>query len=275
MNVSHPTSGSSSLSVLCATVGPLRPDDPHRLGGFGGVGKVAPGGFPPLIRRREWAFVAARERVRIGRPPSEVDGRTVRDRLLLAATTLFAERGFDGTSVQDVVALAGVTKGAMYHYFASKEDLLYEIYVPVLTMQLARLQEVVAGRGPVALRLHTAAADIVATSIEHLLVCTLFYRSEHHLDEDKRTVVRRERRRYHETFRGMIEEGQRSGVFRADVDADLATHYYFGSVHHLPVWYRADGERSGPEIARWFADLFLASLVPDAAGATRSAVGAG
>ena len=46
------------------------------------------------------------------------------ERLLRAATTLFAEHGFDGTSVQEIVEAAGVTKGAMYHYFASKEDLL-------------------------------------------------------------------------------------------------------------------------------------------------------
>ncbi len=50
---------------------------------------------------------------RRGRPPATVNGRTVPERLLGAALELFAEKGFDGTSVQDVVRVAGVTKGAL------------------------------------------------------------------------------------------------------------------------------------------------------------------
>lgn len=51
--------------------------------------------------------------------------RNVRDRLLRAATTLFARAGFDGTAVDEVVAAAGVNKRMVYHYFGSKEK-LYE-----------------------------------------------------------------------------------------------------------------------------------------------------
>jgi AcrR family transcriptional regulator len=53
---------------------------------------------------------------------------TVQGRLLEAAVSLFAEKGFDATSVQEIVERAQVTKGAMYHYFRSKDDLLYAIY---------------------------------------------------------------------------------------------------------------------------------------------------
>ena len=50
-------------------------------------------------------------------------GTPVPQRLLAAATRLFAERGYDRTSVQEIVEAAGVTKGALYHYFGSKDDL--------------------------------------------------------------------------------------------------------------------------------------------------------
>ena len=50
-------------------------------------------------------------RARTGRPRASVDGRTVPERLLLAATALFANQGFEGTSVQEIVGAAGVTKG--------------------------------------------------------------------------------------------------------------------------------------------------------------------
>ena len=199
---------------------------------------------------------------RNGRPPSTVDGQTVPQRLLNVARTLFAEKGFEGTSVQDVVAAAGVTKGAMYHYFSSKDDLLYEIYGRVLRMQTERLERFVSQEGPVEERLHAAAADVVVTTIENFESTTIFFRSLHQLSEQKQKEVRRERRRYHETFRAMVVEGQQSRVFRTDVTADLCVDYFFGSVHHLPTWWKSQGRLSGREVGRSFADLFIAGLMP-------------
>jgi AcrR family transcriptional regulator len=199
---------------------------------------------------------------RIGRPPSTVDGQTVPQRLLNVARTLFAEKGFEGTTVQDVVVAAGVTKGAMYHYFSSKDDLLYEIYGRVLRMQMERLEKFVSQEGPVEERLDAAAADVVATTIESLDSTTIFFRSLHQLSEEKQKEIRRERRRYHETFRAMVVEGQQSGVFRDDVSADLCVDFFFGSVHHLPMWWKPRGRLSGQEVGRSFADLFIAGLLP-------------
>jgi TetR/AcrR family transcriptional repressor of nem operon len=49
--------------------------------------------------------------------------RDTRDRILSAAARLFDERGFDGTSIADLLELAGVNSGSLYHFFASKEVL--------------------------------------------------------------------------------------------------------------------------------------------------------
>ena len=183
-------------------------------------------------------------------------------RLLSAATRLFAERGFDRTSVQEIVAAAGVTKGAMYHYFGSKDDLLYEVYSRVLRLQTEQLEKVLSNGEPVAERLRAAAADVVVSSIENLDDTTIFFRSMHQLSPDKRTAVRAERRRYHVLFRSLIEEGQRDDVFRADKPADLAVDFFFGAVHHLSVWYRSDGRLSAQEVGAHYAELLSASLRP-------------
>lgn len=197
---------------------------------------------------------------RVGRPPTTVNGQTVPERLVDVALRLFAEKGYEGTSVQDVVTAAGVTKGAMYHYFGSKDDLLHEIYARVLRMQTERLDSVVEQDLPIAERVHAAAEDVVRTTIEHLESTTIFFRSLHQLSEENQRTVRRERRRYHETFRSLVVDGQESGAFRADVDAELAVDYFFGSVHHLPMWWKPRGRRSAAEVGRAFADLFLAGI---------------
>jgi len=197
---------------------------------------------------------------RLGRPPSTVGGRTVPERLVEAALTLFAEKGFEGTSVQDVVAAAGVTKGAMYHYFSSKDDLLHEIYARVLRMQTERLEAVVAQELPIAERVHAAAEDVVRTTIENIESATIFFRSLHQLSDEKQREVRRQRRAYHELFRSLVVDGQASGAFRGEVDAELAVDYFFGSVHHLPMWWKPHGRLTAADVGRSFADLFLAGI---------------
>ncbi|MFD0599125.1 TetR/AcrR family transcriptional regulator [Catellatospora coxensis] len=81
---------------------------------------------------------------------SKADGGAgVRERILAAAGALFAEQGYDATSVQQVVDRAGVTKGGLYHYFGAKEDLLVELYRAVFGQRLAALEKILAqGRDP-------------------------------------------------------------------------------------------------------------------------------
>lgn len=201
---------------------------------------------------------------RIGRPPVMVNGRSVPERVLEAALELFAEKGFEGTSVQDVVDSAGLTKGAMYHYFTSKDDLLAEIYARMLRMQMSRLQAFVDSDAPLLDRLSGAAADVVVTTIENLATTTIFFRSMHQLNKDQELEVRRQRRRYHETFRQMILEGQSVGVLRGDADPDLVIDFYFGAVHHLPMWWRPGGGLTAEKLGAEFAQMLLDLLRPRA-----------
>jgi AcrR family transcriptional regulator len=190
------------------------------------------------------------------------DGTPVPRRLLAAATRLFAERGYDRTSVQEIVEAAGVTKGALYHYFDSKDDLLHEVYARVLRVQQERLDAFADADEPVEKRLRAAAADVVVTTIENLDDAMIFFRSMHHLSPEKNRQVRAERRRYHERFRALIEEGQEAGVFSSANPADLVVDYHFGSVHHLTTWYRPDGPMRPQEVADRLADLLLRALRP-------------
>ncbi|RDG34833.1 TetR/AcrR family transcriptional regulator [Streptomyces corynorhini] len=193
---------------------------------------------------------------------TEGDGVPVPQRLLAAATRLFAERGYDRTSVQEIVEAAGVTKGALYHYFGSKEDLLQEVYSRVLRLQQERLDAFADADEPVETRLRAAAADVVVTTIENLDDAAIFFRSMHHLSPEKNKRVRQERRRYHERFRALVEEGQRGGVFSTATPADLVVDYHFGSVHHLSTWYRPDGTLTPQQVADHLADLLLRALRP-------------
>jgi AcrR family transcriptional regulator len=182
------------------------------------------------------------------------------ERLLAVATRLFAEKGFEATSVQEIVGSAGVTKGAMYHYFASKDDLLFEIYHRLLMMQTRRLEQFADSKGTVGERLRAAAVDVLDTSFLHLDELTVFFRSMHMLPQEKRKTVRAERRRYHERFRALVEEGQAAGIFRRNVPADIVVQFFFGTVHQLSTWYRPNGQLAAHEVSEYYVDLLMGGL---------------
>jgi AcrR family transcriptional regulator len=62
--------------------------------------------------------------------------------LLDCAEALFFERGYDGTTINDVIKRAGVSKGGFYHYFASKEDLLEALATRLASDAVARVADV-------------------------------------------------------------------------------------------------------------------------------------
>ncbi|GAA2632460.1 TetR/AcrR family transcriptional regulator [Streptomyces axinellae] len=199
------------------------------------------------------------ERAEPAAPPNTAP---VPQRLLAAATRLFAERGYDRTSVQEIVEAAGVTKGALYHYFGSKDDLLHEIYGRLLRLQTERLDALADSETPVEQRLREAAVDVVVTTIDNLDDAMIFFRSMHQLSPEKQKQVRAERRHYHERFRALVEEGQEAGVFSTATPADLVVDYHFGSVHHLSSWYRPGGRLTPQQVAGHLADLLLRALRP-------------
>ncbi|MFC9949327.1 TetR/AcrR family transcriptional regulator, partial [Streptomyces prasinus] len=203
------------------------------------------------------------------------DGPPVPQRLLAAATRLFAEQGYDRTSVQEIVEAAGVTKGALYHYFGSKDDLLHEVYARVLRVQQERLDAYANADEPIEARLRGAAADVVVTTIENLDDASIFFRSMHHLSPEKNKQVRAERRRYHERFRALVEEGQAAGVFSTATPADLVVDYHFGSVHHLSTWYRPDGPLTPQPVAVPHAALLGRARGPSCARAGGARAGGG
>ena len=184
----------------------------------------------------------------------------VRGRLLDAAVELFAEKGFDGTSVQEIVARAAVTKGAMYHYFRAKDDLLYEIYHELISQQLADQERILSAGRPPADTLRALLRDLVETTTAGLAEAAVFSREMHKLAAEPMAALRAQRRRYHEGLRDLIDSGQRAGVFATVASAETVTLIVFGIVNQLPQWYQPDGPKTPRQLADELADFVLAGL---------------
>jgi AcrR family transcriptional regulator len=187
---------------------------------------------------------------------------SVRARVITAAVELFASKGFDGTSVQEIVQRAEVTKGAMYHYFTSKDDLLYEIYHGLISTQLADLDEILSRRMSPPDTIRAIIANLVETTAARVEEAAVFVREMHRLDDERLAAIRADRRRYHETFRGLVAKAQADGSLSAVTSAETVTLMVFGVINQLPTWYRPTGPKTSAEFAEEVTAFVLAALRP-------------
>ena len=143
----------------------------------------------------------------------------VRDRILEEATRLFAERGYGGAAVREIVEAAGVTKPVLYYHFGNKEGLFLE----TVRLHMGRLglvmSQAVAGPGPVPLRLErflTSYLDWLAANQDAL---KLMVACRHTPDDGQPELDMMSMHRQHgEILAGLLAEGVSQGAVRSDVN---------------------------------------------------------
>ncbi|MDT4915050.1 MAG: hypothetical protein QOC66_4178 [Pseudonocardiales bacterium] len=183
-----------------------------------------------------------------------------RERVLDAAVELFAQQGYDGTSVTQVITRAGVAKGGFYHHFASKEALLYEVYGDLIGRQLEGMDEILRRSLAPAETLRALIHDLVSTTAASAGPALVFWREMNRLGDERTAQYRQARRRYHDTVRRLVRDAQGAGEFAAVASADTVTFTIFGFVNELPLWYRPTGRKRPAQLADELADLVLAAL---------------
>ena len=177
------------------------------------------------------------------------------------ATRLFAERGFAGTSLQDIADALGITRPALYYYVKSKDQLLAKLVTEVTQGPLDDLQRIGAepAADPVE-KLRGMARVIVGRRANHPDRFRLLIRSEAELPEELTAAYDTSRRAVLRTVAGVIEEGVRAGRFRP-VDPNVAALGVLGMWNWVAWWFRTDGSRSAEAVTEQLAEMAVAALL--------------
>ena len=166
--------------------------------------------------------------------------------ILLAAARVFARDGYANATLDDVAAQMGVTKGVIYYYFRSKEDIFTEIRATAVREAIERLEAIIARGDPPEVTLRAAIRDLVSHIFDDLDRFANVLRAGHRLSEESYSHVRSLQRGYERQVRGIVETGVRSGVF-VDLDPALMTFTMLRAVLGVPDWYSPEG-RLSPEV---------------------------
>jgi AcrR family transcriptional regulator len=154
-----------------------------------------------------------------------------RRRILEAAIRVFAEHGYHGARVGDIAEDAGVAHGLLYHYFASKDDVLTTIFVENWGALIARFRAVEASDEPAPAKLEGIAKILLRTWRNDPALVTVMVREVARSQQLQDRV--HEVREAFAIVQRVIEEGQATGAFRRDVDARLASWLFYGGLEEV------------------------------------------
>jgi len=160
-----------------------------------------------------------------------------RDELTRVAARLFAERGYDGTSLADVAEAVGLQKASLYHHIQTKEDLLWEVAWAGAEAFHGALDGV-PNDEPATEKIRLALRAHLRVVAHQLDAATVFTREWRSLTGARRERFVAERRRYEERIRDLFREGLDGGELRSDLDVSAATLMFLSAANWAYTWLR-------------------------------------
>jgi len=184
-----------------------------------------------------------------------------------AALSLFADRGYDRTSLQDIADTLGLTHPALYYYYRSKSDLLFDAISMVMETMLADLKASIddinlSSEGKLRaliekqIRIQFGAQDAIRL-IDSVLFGAMS-RSKIFDNNQTKTLLKMQRQTVG-LYKNLLAEGARKAHFRMD-DETVATFAILGAVSNVPYWFKPNGSLSEDAAAKKLADFILKSL---------------
>jgi AcrR family transcriptional regulator len=177
--------------------------------------------------------------------------------LLEVAVAVFTERGYDGTSMEDLARASGLSKSSLYHHIDGKEQLLRLALERAVEPLFAVMREPEAVSGPAIERLEHVVRREVEVLADRLPYVTLLLRVHGNTEVERWALE--QRRAFDKVVTALVTQAADEGDVRADLDPAVVTRLLFGMINSLVEWYRPNG--SGRVAQPRMAPVLLADAV--------------
>ena len=175
------------------------------------------------------------------------------------AAALFAERGFNGASVADIAQRGKISKSLIYHYYESKEDILYDVMISHVRTLDAAAREAVTGDGPPDRKLreltHRFMALYVGAADRHKVLLN----DLQHLPKARRAEIVAVQRGLIEIVQKLLVEIE-PALKRKSGAGFAAAMLFFGTINWTHTWFDPRGAVSAGALAEMAVDLTLGGV---------------
>jgi AcrR family transcriptional regulator len=188
--------------------------------------------------------------------PVEVRASARREEIATKAAELFDAKGFHNASMENIAEAAGVRKPTLYHYFSSKDDILYHIHDQFIEILLQRQERRATASMPPIHVLREIMGDILDLMDTHRGHVRVFFEHRRELSEEHFAAIAEKRTRYERMVRDVFVEGAKEGTLRP-VDPEIATLALGGMCTWAYQWYQPNGRLASRDIAYVFWEYLM------------------
>ncbi|HEU4465637.1 MAG TPA: TetR/AcrR family transcriptional regulator [Agromyces sp.] len=178
---------------------------------------------------------------RRGRPGYDQRG------ILEVAVAAFIEYGYDATSMGVLADRLGLSKSAIYHHFASKDEILDRALDQALSSLERVTDEAEASGGSAADRLDHVLRGAVHVLVAELPYVTLLLRVRGNTEVERSALARR--RAFDKRVTELVSAAQAEGTLRSDIDVRVVERLLFGMINSIVEWYRPGGREDAARLA--------------------------
>ena len=193
--------------------------------------------------------------------PIARDSEAKLQHILRTASQVFAQHGFEGTSMREISRATGVSLAGLYYYFESKQHLLYLIQSTTFTFVLESLRSRLHGVHEPVERLRFLVLNHIEYFLSHPNEMKVLSHEEDALDDPYREKVQSIKRRYYalarEIFDSIAAEGLAPGIHPR-----VAVLSLFGMMNWTYKWHKPSVDPDAAELTAAIVGLFLHGVLP-------------
>jgi TetR/AcrR family transcriptional regulator, cholesterol catabolism regulator len=188
--------------------------------------------------------------------PAPRDSEAKLQHILLHSARIFAEQGFEGTSIRDISRATGVSLSGLYYYFESKQKLLYLIQSNTFTFIVERLQSRLVQLNDPEASLRTLVQNHIEYFLSHPNEMKVLAHEDEALEPPYREEVAAIKRRYYNLAREIFDALGTDGLSEG-INPRIAVLSLFGMMNWVYKWHNAKVDPSADELTNAIVGIFL------------------
>jgi AcrR family transcriptional regulator len=177
-----------------------------------------------------------------------------------AATALFAEKGFNGTSIGDLANKLGLTTASLYYHVSGKQELLLRVLEDGMSSFLSRLEELAQEDVEPREKIRLAVENHLHFVLTHKQEVAVFLRERRFLQSPLRESYDARVNRYDHLFTEVIREGMATGTVPPG-DPTLLRLAILGMINWIVEWYEPGGRLTIEDIKAQMTDLIMERML--------------
>jgi len=187
------------------------------------------------------------------------------------AARLFAKKGFEKTTTRDISKSVGISNGALYYYFSSKEDLLYQILDETLSEGLKLIKEIEQSDKSLKGKLVEITSLYTRYLSSNINKMKLLANEQKSLKPTHKKILDQKQRDYLKVFIKILEDLRREGKMQ-EIDTTVAAFAFFGMAHWTYRWYDPKGKIKQDQLAELYSRIFTRGIYSDRPSQNKSDV---